>query len=114
LIDRALKANPDLKAAQAALLVARENVLAQRGAYYPVLSDLTFQLGNRVWTPRIDRFGVLGCYDRPVRGDDKYIRLNFTLRSAKSIDAILNPAERKKQFPSARQGALVNSDQAAN
>ena len=35
LIERALKANPDLKAAQAALLVARENVLAQKGAYYP-------------------------------------------------------------------------------
>ncbi|MFZ3213014.1 MAG: efflux transporter outer membrane subunit [Terriglobales bacterium] len=35
LIERSLKANPDLKAAQAALLVARENTLAQRGAYYP-------------------------------------------------------------------------------
>src|SRR5580700_9344587 len=35
LIERSLKANPDLKAAQAALLVARENLLAQRGAYYP-------------------------------------------------------------------------------
>lgn len=35
LIERSLKSNPDLKAAQAALLVARENVLAQRGAYYP-------------------------------------------------------------------------------
>jgi NodT family efflux transporter outer membrane factor (OMF) lipoprotein len=35
LIERALKANPDLKAAQAALIVARENVLAQRGYYYP-------------------------------------------------------------------------------
>jgi len=35
LIERSLKANPDLKAAQAALLVAREYVLAQRGAYYP-------------------------------------------------------------------------------
>ena len=35
LIERALKANPGLKAAQAALLVARENVLAQRGAYSP-------------------------------------------------------------------------------
>jgi NodT family efflux transporter outer membrane factor (OMF) lipoprotein len=34
-IERSLKANPDLKAAQAALTVARENVLAQRGAYYP-------------------------------------------------------------------------------
>lgn len=38
LIEHALKANPDLKAAQAALLVARENVLAQRGAYYPSIS----------------------------------------------------------------------------
>jgi NodT family efflux transporter outer membrane factor (OMF) lipoprotein len=35
LIERALKANPDLKAAQAALAVARENMLAQRGYYYP-------------------------------------------------------------------------------
>lgn len=38
LIERSLKASPDLKAAQAALLVARENVLAQRGAYYPSVS----------------------------------------------------------------------------
>lgn len=35
LIERSLKANHDIKAAQAALLVARENVLAQRGVYYP-------------------------------------------------------------------------------
>jgi outer membrane protein TolC len=35
LIERSLQANPNLKAAQAALMVARENVLAQRGAYYP-------------------------------------------------------------------------------
>lgn len=35
LIERSLQANPDLKAAQAALTVARENVLAQQGAYYP-------------------------------------------------------------------------------
>src|SRR5271157_246962 len=35
LIERSLKANPDLKAAQAALTVARENMLAQRGFYYP-------------------------------------------------------------------------------
>ena len=35
LIELALTNNPDLKAAQAALSVARENVLAQRGAYFP-------------------------------------------------------------------------------
>src|SRR6202047_4973716 len=35
LIERSLKANPDIKAAQAALKVARESVLAQKGAFYP-------------------------------------------------------------------------------
>jgi len=35
LITQSLAANPDLKAARAALSVARENVLSQRGAYYP-------------------------------------------------------------------------------
>ena len=35
LIELSLKNNPDLKSAQAALSAARENVLAQRGAYYP-------------------------------------------------------------------------------
>jgi len=35
LIERSLASNPDLKAAQAALSVARENTLAGRGAYYP-------------------------------------------------------------------------------
>jgi NodT family efflux transporter outer membrane factor (OMF) lipoprotein len=42
LIDQSLERNPDLKAAQAALSVARENVLAQRGAYYPsVVADFS-------------------------------------------------------------------------
>ncbi len=35
LIELSLTNNPDLKAARAALLVARENVLAGRGVYYP-------------------------------------------------------------------------------
>jgi NodT family efflux transporter outer membrane factor (OMF) lipoprotein len=35
LIDRALKANPDVQSAQAALRVAREQVLALRGVYLP-------------------------------------------------------------------------------
>jgi NodT family efflux transporter outer membrane factor (OMF) lipoprotein len=38
LIERALAHNPDLKAAQAALLAAHENVRAQRGAYAPQVS----------------------------------------------------------------------------
>jgi NodT family efflux transporter outer membrane factor (OMF) lipoprotein len=35
LIERALRNNPDLQAAQASLRVAQETVLSQRGAYYP-------------------------------------------------------------------------------
>lgn len=38
LIEQSLTNNPDLKAAQAALTVAHENVLAQRGAYYPAMT----------------------------------------------------------------------------
>ena len=38
LIEQSLTSNADLKAAQAALSVARENVLAQRGVYYPNLT----------------------------------------------------------------------------
>jgi NodT family efflux transporter outer membrane factor (OMF) lipoprotein len=38
LIEQSLSNNHDLKAAQAALSVAREQVLAQRGAYYPSVS----------------------------------------------------------------------------
>jgi len=42
LVERALRANPDLQTAQAALRVARENFLAQRGALYPqVTAGLT-------------------------------------------------------------------------
>jgi len=38
LIERALTNNPDLKAAQQALVVAQENLKAQRGAYFPQVS----------------------------------------------------------------------------
>ncbi|MFK2875842.1 efflux transporter outer membrane subunit [Rhodanobacter hydrolyticus] len=38
LIKQALAHNPDLKAAQAALRVAHENMLAQRGAFFPSVS----------------------------------------------------------------------------
>jgi NodT family efflux transporter outer membrane factor (OMF) lipoprotein len=38
LIDRSLSSNHDLKAARAALTVAKENMLAQRGAYFPSVS----------------------------------------------------------------------------
>ncbi len=38
LIERSLTNNPDIKSAQAALMVAKENVLAGKGAFYPNVS----------------------------------------------------------------------------
>ena len=38
LIERSITNNPDLQAAQAALKVARENMLAQRGAFFPSIT----------------------------------------------------------------------------
>ncbi len=56
LIEHSLAKNSDLKAAQAALSVAREGVLAQRGAYFPSLSaefsaSRTQQSGTLAPTP---------------------------------------------------------------
>ena len=56
LIEHSLTKNPDLKAAQAALSVAREGVLAQRGAYFPSVSadfsaSRTQQSGSLAPTP---------------------------------------------------------------
>ena len=87
LIERSLKANPDLKAAQAALVVARENVLAQRGAYYPQrFRQVSRQAGSRhrpcslpcrtpsifnfsLYTPEVSCVVCAGCvWPQPANG----------------------------------------------
>lgn len=54
-IKRGLKANPNIQAADAALRVARENVYAQQGAYYPSvqasLSSSRQQTGTQMASP---------------------------------------------------------------
>jgi NodT family efflux transporter outer membrane factor (OMF) lipoprotein len=47
LIERALKTNPSIQSAQAALLVARETTLAQRGLYYPTITGGLSATRNR-------------------------------------------------------------------
>ena len=57
LIDHSLTSNHDLKAAQAALTVAKENMLAQRGAYYPSVSanfDATRQSQSEQISPALN------------------------------------------------------------
>jgi NodT family efflux transporter outer membrane factor (OMF) lipoprotein len=60
LIARSLKANPDIKAAQAALKVARENVLAQKGAFYPSISG-SFSASRNKTSQELSPFTASGA-----------------------------------------------------
>jgi NodT family efflux transporter outer membrane factor (OMF) lipoprotein len=60
LIERSLRANHDIKAAQAALKVARENVLAQKGAFYPSVSG-TFSASRHKTSQEISPFTASGA-----------------------------------------------------
>jgi NodT family efflux transporter outer membrane factor (OMF) lipoprotein len=53
LVQQTISANPDLKAAQAALRAALENVAAQRGAFFPTLS------GSYAYSREQDPIGTL-------------------------------------------------------
>ena len=66
LIDKALAANPNIEAAQAALRVAQENVYAQRGFFFP-----TVQAG---YTPsRTKIAGNLGGNSPGIQGNGSVI-----------------------------------------
>ena len=60
LIERSLKANPDIKAAQAALKVAHENVLAQKGAFYPSIAA-SFSAGRHKTSREVSPFTASGA-----------------------------------------------------
>jgi NodT family efflux transporter outer membrane factor (OMF) lipoprotein len=60
LIERSLRNNPDLKAAQAALAVARESVLAQRGAYYPMVTG-SFSASHSKTSNEVSPFTASGA-----------------------------------------------------
>jgi len=60
LIERSLKANYDIKAAQAALTVSRENVLAQKGAFFPSISA-SFFAGRHKTSQEVSPFTASGA-----------------------------------------------------
>src|SRR6516164_3485827 len=60
LIERSLKANYDIKAAQAALKVARENVLAQKGAFYPSVTG-SFSASRNKTSQELSPFTASGA-----------------------------------------------------
>jgi len=137
LIERSLKANPGLKAAQAVLLVARENVLAQRGAYYPSItggfsatraksaSDLspvtnTSALNYSLYTPQVsvsyvpDVFGLnrrtvesLGAQEQQARF--ALAATHITL-SANVAAGAIQEASLRGQIEATRQMIAINTD----
>jgi NodT family efflux transporter outer membrane factor (OMF) lipoprotein len=137
LIERSLKANPDLKAAQAALLVARENVLAQRGAYYPSVtggfsatrakssSDLspvtnTSALNYSLYTPQVtvsfvpDVFGLNRRTVESLRAQEQQARFalaatHITL-SANVAAAAIQEASLRAQIEATHELITINTN----
>jgi NodT family efflux transporter outer membrane factor (OMF) lipoprotein len=137
LIERSLKANPDLKAAQAALIVARENVLAQRGAYYPSVTggfsatraksanDLspvtnTSALNYSLYTPQVsvsfvpDVFGLNRRTVESLEAQEQQVRFalaatHITLSSNVAAGAI-EEASLRGQMEATEELITINTD----
>jgi NodT family efflux transporter outer membrane factor (OMF) lipoprotein len=137
LIERSLKANPDLKSAQAALLVARENVLAQRGAYYPSVTagfsanraksssnispvTNTSALNYSLYTPQVsvsyvpDVFGLNRRTMESLKAQEQQARFalaatNITL-SANVAAAAIQEASLREQIEATRVLITINTN----
>jgi NodT family efflux transporter outer membrane factor (OMF) lipoprotein len=137
LIERSLKVNPDIKAAQAALLVARENMLAQRGAYYPGVtggfsatrakssSNLspvtdTSALNYSLYTPEVsvsfvpDVFGLNRRTVESLQAQERQARFalaatHITL-SANVAEGAIQEASLRAQIAATRELITINTD----
>ena len=137
LIEQSLKANPGLKAAQAALLVARENVLAQRGAHFPSVtggfsavrakssSNLspvtdTGALNYSLYTPQVsvsyvpDVFGLNRRIIESLQAQEQQARFalvatHITLSSNVAAGAI-QEASLRAQIDATRELITINTD----
>jgi NodT family efflux transporter outer membrane factor (OMF) lipoprotein len=138
LIERSLKASPDLKAAQAALIVARENVLAQRGAYYPSVTGgflatraksssnvspvtNTNALNYSFYTPEVsvsfvpDVFGLNRRTVESLQAQDQQARFalaatHITL-SANVAGGAIQEASLRAQIEATRELITINTDE---
>ncbi|MGP8239532.1 MAG: efflux transporter outer membrane subunit [Limisphaerales bacterium] len=136
LIERALKANPDLRAAQAALAVAHENVRAQQGAYYPsanasfsasrnktpaLLSPNTASgaLYYSLYTPQVevsytpDVFGLNRRTLESLRAQSEQQRFalaaTFITLSANVVSAAVQEASLRAQIEATRELIAINT-----
>jgi len=137
LIEHALSNNPDLKAARAALSVARENVLAQRGAYYPSVaasfsasrqktaetiaptpSSNAFQYS--LFTPQVsisyapDLFGLNRRTAESVKAQEQAVRFQMIATqvtlSANVVVAAVQEASLQAQIDATRQLIGINTN----
>jgi len=137
LIELALTNNPDLKAAHAALSVARENVLAQRGVYFPsvtgsfsaarqkqpetlapVPSSNAFQYN--LFTPQVsvsyspDVFGLNRRTVESVKAQEQNIRFQmiaaYTTLTANVVVTAIQSAAVQAQIDATRQLVDLNSN----
>ena len=137
LIERSLKANPDLKAAQAALVAARENVQAQRGYYYPTVAG-SFSVARQktsraiapvpndnalyfsLYTPQVtvsytpDVFGLNRRTVESLKAQEQQTRFALVAThlalTANVVAAAIQEASLRAQIVSTRELVTVNSN----
>jgi len=137
LIERSLANNPDLKAAQAALSVAHENVLAQRASYYPNVSanfaatrqgqsgqlapvPATNALIYNLFTPQVtvayvpDVFGLNRRTVESLRAEEQGVRYQmiatYTTLTANVVVTAIEQAAIEAQIAATRELVDVNSN----
>ena len=137
LIELSLTNNPDLKAAQAALSVARENILAQRGVYYPSVaasfsasrqkqSELISPTPNanifqyNLFTPQVsvsyspDVFGLNRRTVESVQAQEQNVRFQmiaaYTTLTANVVVTAIQSAAVQAQIDATRQLVDLNSN----
>jgi NodT family efflux transporter outer membrane factor (OMF) lipoprotein len=137
LIKRALTNNPDLKAAQAALIVAMENLRAQRGVYFPHVdgsfsasrqkqSDLLAPTPNanvfqyNLFTPQVsvsyvpDVFGLNRRTVEASQAQEQGVRFQmvatYLTLSANVVVAAIQEASLRAQIETTRQIIGLNSN----
>jgi len=136
LIEQSLANNPDLKAAQAALSVARENVLAQRGVYFPSVSaDFSASrqktpgtisptpssnaLLYSLYTPQVsvsyapDLFGLNRRTTESVKAQEQAVRFQMIATqitlSSNVVAAVVQEASLQAQVDATRQLIDINT-----
>ena len=137
LIENSLTNNHDLKAAQAALSVARENVLAQRGVYYPSVTGSFAATRQRqsgqiapalnsnaflynLFTPQVsvsfvpDVFGLNRRTVESLQAQEQEVRFQmvatYTTLTANVVVTAIQEASLQMQIDATRQLIDINSN----